>query len=326
MMWVLVALFAADGGVVDAGVKAATGPAPEVRLECAPSPVKIGQKLTCTLQAAHANDVSISVLAPPELVATDAGPATPGPTGNLITTRVFTQQVLSMKPLKITGLTVVWHESDGGEGRAPVPEQKILVESVLADVQEPKFATFEAPEPEDAATFSARRGPTSMPVTNWPLIVGLWILAGLIVGIGAGVAIKRWRDARFVDEGPWVDPRPAHVIAYEKLDALTAEDLPGHGELMAYYVRLSEIVRDYLERRFRFPALEMTSEEIRAQVERMGLAREGRQGVADFLTETDLVKFADFAPSASEVDTVLKQAYGVVATTQVPGERRESTA
>ncbi len=45
MMLVLVALFAADAGLVDAGPPVAKGPPPEVRLECAPSPVKIGQKL-----------------------------------------------------------------------------------------------------------------------------------------------------------------------------------------------------------------------------------------------------------------------------------------
>ena len=99
-MLVLVIMLAADGGVAaaaasapDAGPKPAKGPAPEVRLECAPSPVKIGQQLTCTLKVAHPNDVSITVLAPPDLVTVEAEPAAPGPTGNLITTRVLTHQV-----------------------------------------------------------------------------------------------------------------------------------------------------------------------------------------------------------------------------------------
>jgi len=277
------------------------------------------------LKVAHPQDVSITVLAPPELVAVQADPAAMGPTGRLVTTRVFTHQVRSMKAVRVTGLTVVWHESDGGEGRLPVEPQKIVVESVLGDVPEPKWTTFEAPGDEDPAAFWARRGPQSMPVTNWSLIIGLLVLGGLALGIGVGVAVKRWRDARVVDTGPWVDPRPAHVIAYEKLDSLTAENLPAQGELMAYYVGLSEIVRDYLERRFRFFALEMTSEEIRACVDELDLSPEGRAGIDGFLTETDLVKFADFAPTESAVDTVLKQAYGVVAATR-PADAPESDA
>lgn len=331
-MLLLVILLGADAGVaaaaaapvVDAGVapvpdpgpKPAKGPPPEVRLECLPTPVRIGQRLTCTLKVAHRSDVSVTVLAPPDLVTVEAGPAAPGPTGNLITTRVLTHQVRSMKPVRIEGLTVVWNESDGGEGRVPVEQQKMPVESVLGDVPEPKWVTFSEPGDEDPAVFWARRGPKSMPVTNWALIIGLVVLAAILLGVGVGVAVKRWRDGRVVDVGPWVDPRPAHVIAYERLDRLSADDLPGRGEVMAYYVGLSEIVRDYLERRFRFGAPEMTSEEIRGEIVGLELTPEGRTGIDDFLSETDLVKFADFAPSDSAIDTVLKQAYGVVAATR----------
>ena len=339
----LLVVLLADAGVAaavspDGGPAPAKGPPPEVRLECAPNPVRIGDTLTCTLQAAHRDDVSVSVTAPAELVpeqraplADQAGEAQRGPTGKLITTRVFTQQVRTMKPLKVKGLTVVWREAEGGEGRLEVPAETIPVQSVLGTEAAPKWRTFDEPGEEAPVDFWSRRGPMAFLVTNWPLVIALGALLVVTVGVGVGVLVKRRLDARFVDTGPPVDPRPAHVIAYEKLDWLAAEQLPAAGLVMDYYVRLSEIVRDYLERRYHFGALEMTSEEIRAEVAVLGLSGDARLGVDDFLNETDLVKFADFAPSESEIDTVMRLARGLVAQTQVAEDAssapaRESTS
>jgi hypothetical protein len=131
---------------------------------------------------------------------------------------------------------------------------------------------------------------------------------------------------------PVVDTRPAHVIALEKLEQLDREHLPEQGLAKAYYFRLSEIVRDYLERRYRFGALEMTSDEIRthlaaAEVAARGVSHgaaeaavtaEGRRAVEAFLDETDLVKFADFAPTESAAETVMRAARGIIALTRAP--------
>jgi hypothetical protein len=108
--------------------------------------------------------------------------------------------------------------------------------------------------------------------------------------------------------------------------------LPEQGLAKAYYFRLSEIVRDYLERRYSFGALEMTSDEIRTHLAvaeaaaRSGargtadaaVTAEGRRAVEAFLDETDLVKFADFAPTESAAETVMRAARGIIALTRAP--------
>ncbi len=60
---------------------------------------------------------------------------------------------------------------------------------------------------------------------------------------------------------PYVNPDPAHVIALRDLERLMSEKLWEKGEIKAYYTRLTEILRQYLENRFSVYSLEMTTDE-----------------------------------------------------------------
>jgi hypothetical protein len=55
---------------------------------------------------------------------------------------------------------------------------------------------------------------------------------------------------------------PAHVIAYEKLEKLKSEKLWQEGKLKAYHSLLTDILREYIENRFKIQALEQTTDEI----------------------------------------------------------------
>lgn len=333
-LWALIALFAPDAGVlaggepaaaapVDAGAPAAPdtpppakGPPPEVTLDCAPDPIRIGEALVCTLTALHPPDVSITVTAPPAFAPDDPLPATPRPDGRLETIRRFTLRPDSLRKVRVDGLAVIWQESTGGEGRLTLPRKIINTRSVLGGVPDPTFRDFDNPGEAGPDPFWNAHGPLPWRVFNWPLFIALCVLGATALGVGIGVAIKRWLDARRPDPGPPVDPRPAHVIAFEALDRLAAEDLPGQGRVGDYYVRLSEIIRAYLDRRFGIDAPEMTSNQIRTWAERAPITTEARLGLDDFLTETDLVKFADLNPTPSELDTVTRLGRGLISLTR----------
>ena len=145
------------------------------------------------------------------------------------------------------------------------------------------------------------------------LMVPAWVMIGIFL-----LARRFLRKPEV--EVEWVDPRPAHVIAFERLDKLQADDLPGNGDVKGYYTRLSEIVRFYLELRYGFTALEMTSDEIREQVEQFSLTGKARVGIHDFLSESDLVKFAGFSPEQSAIDTIMRLARGRIELTRAPDE------
>ncbi len=329
LIWPALA-WAADGGAVDAGAPDAApdaapaappakGPPPEITYDCAPDPVRIGEAVVCTLTAVHPADVSVTVTAPPAFEMAPPAPASTREDGKLETIRTFTTRPTSMRKVRVGGVAVIWQESTGGEGRVQLDRKVIATRSVLGGEGDPAFRDY-----DDVA--EATHGAVPYRVFNWPLFIALCVLGGGAVGLGIGVAIKRWLDGRHVDEGPPVDPRPAHVIAYEALDRLAAEDLPGQGRVGEYYVRLSEIIRAYLDRRYGVDAPEMTSDQIRAWAVGAELTSEARLGLDDFLAETDLVKFADFSPTESELDTVTRLARGLIALTRRPDRELEATA
>ena len=250
---------AADAGPAETpppGPPPAKGPPPAIKMECAPDPVRIGERLVCTLTAVHRPDVSIEVTAPENFAVDPSTPAKPRDDGLLETVRTLGVRPDSMRKVRVRGLSVVYTEASGGVGTVAVPPQIVSTKSVLGGATDPSFRTFETPtggaEGEDAAAardgFFDRHGPLPYRVFNWPLFIALCVLGALGLGVGIGVLVKRYLDANRVDPGPPVDPRPAHVIALAELEALLAEDLPGEGRVGEFYVRLSEIVRRYLQR------------------------------------------------------------------------------
>ncbi len=101
------------------------------------------------------------------------------------------------------------------------------------------------------------------------------------------------------------------------LEQLHREQLPLQGRVEEYYVRLSTIVRVYIENRFGLRAPEMTTEEF-LQVASSGQAlSEGhRRALQEFLMRCDLVKFARYQPSGQEAEEAWCAAQRFVQETQ----------
>jgi hypothetical protein len=134
-------------------------------------------------------------------------------------------------------------------------------------------------EPKDIAP------PLSLSRPGWP--IAAWFLPGVVVAAIA-VAVHLWRRrlsaARL---------QPAHLVALAELDRLQQAGLEDAGHVDAFYVRLSAILRRYLDWRFGLRALMQTTEEFVAALP----AAEGglapyRPLLAALLANFDLVKFA----------------------------------
>jgi hypothetical protein len=96
--------------------------------------------------------------------------------------------------------------------------------------------------------------------------------------------------------------RPADVIAYSELAKLKAMNLPEQGRVKEYYIILSDIIRRYLEKRFSYRAPEMTTEEFMNYVkQKEELSGENKNILKDFLTHSDMVKFAKYGPTLLEM-------------------------
>jgi hypothetical protein len=112
-------------------------------------------------------------------------------------------------------------------------------------------------------------------------------------------------------------PRPAHEVALEALRKLRESDLLATGQIKAFYIELSEIVRRYIEGRYFVPALELTTGELMADLKQVSLASEARDVLRNLLEMSDLVKFAKYAPANEEHERALQLAESFVETTKL---------
>jgi hypothetical protein len=168
------------------------------------------------------------------------------------------------------------------------PEGEVTAPPVFIDVKPPNL-----PKDVDIADI---KGPMSARRALWP-----WLAAALL-GAAAWEAWRRWksRPAGAVASDPAQPPVAPEVKAAEALADLAASGLWERGEFAAYYLRLTDILRSYLEDRFGESATAMTSSEVARLIKSKGLDLNLTSALRDVLMRADLVKFARITPQGTE--------------------------
>jgi hypothetical protein len=135
------------------------------------------------------------------------------------------------------------------------------------------------------------------------IIVAVLLAVVLTILIGRW-AFKRWRR-RALEQS--LASRPPHEVALEALQQLLAKKLIESGRQREFCFEVSEIFRRYMQARFGFPAIDLTTEEILPCVEDNGIVKDTLKPlVREFLTSTDLVKFARYLPTRDELDRIIE--------------------
>lgn len=162
------------------------------------------------------------------------------------------------------------------------------------------------------------RGPLGIARNWWALVP--WVLLAAAVGGGA-VYLYRQRRARPVVQvaKPKVPPRPFHLVALEALDELERSSLLERGRVKRWHVRVSEIIRTYVEGQLEVPALEMTTGEVVAGLRGAALGGGVTGAFHAFLARCDLVKFAKLRPGTDESRELLGAARSLVRMTSGTG-------
>jgi hypothetical protein len=146
-----------------------------------------------------------------------------------------------------------------------------------------------------------------------------WILIITLVGIIAWLAVRFLWKLKKSDSGAetYIPPEPAHVIAFRELEKLKNEELWQKGEVKKYYTTLTEILRRYLENRFRVFSLELTTAETLESLIKTGFKKNGSYNdLKAVLTGADLVKFAKHNPVASENESHFQNSWNFVISTK----------
>lgn len=144
------------------------------------------------------------------------------------------------------------------------------------------------------------KGPLSIARSWWGVV--LW---AALAAAAAGGGFYAWRRRRsrpaLARPGPPPPPpRPHHVVALEALAELESSRLLEQGRVKEYHVRVSEIVRAYVEGQLEVPALEMTTGEVVDGLRSAALGAPLCDRFRSFLERCDLVKFAKLRPAGDD--------------------------
>jgi hypothetical protein len=119
----------------------------------------------------------------------------------------------------------------------------------------------------------------------------------LIVAIIVGIILwLRKRKSTYVKPEIRIIPLLPHEWAAKALDGLAEKKLWQHGEVKEHYTLLTDILREYLERRYAIHAKEQTSEEILVQLRQQQLSEVLLTDTEQLLSIADLIKFAKADP------------------------------
>lgn len=143
-----------------------------------------------------------------------------------------------------------------------------------------------------------------------------WIYVAIAAVVLAAIIVwlrKRRRKApeEAVEVKP-VDRRPPWTIAEEELKKLRESGLLEDEEYKLFYLRLTEILRAYLEPRYGIDALDRTTAELRDELKAINLDKVEFDLLFELFSSADLVKFAKFLPTVKESEADFQKGWRFV--------------
>ncbi|MGD0711057.1 MAG: hypothetical protein ABR968_07715 [Bacteroidales bacterium] len=193
---------------------------------------------------------------------------------------------------------------------------QVLTDSILLNVKNIPVDTTKA--------FKDIKGPMGVPWTlkeMLPYILGAILLAAIIWFIIYYLRKRKKGESLLSFSKP---KRPAHEEALLALEELRNKKLWQNNKVKEYYVELTEITRNYIEKRYGVIALEMTTDEIISALSPFSIKDELKKKLRQTFVLADLVKFAKAFPLPNEHDTCLDTAIEFVKETK-PVEVQQPT-
>jgi len=145
-----------------------------------------------------------------------------------------------------------------------------------------------------------------------------WLMLAAAVGLLATLAwfyIRNRKKNKPLIKLPSKPQKPPHVMALEMLEALRREQVWQKGQVKEYYTRLTDILREYFEKRYGVNAAEMTSDEILSAMKDFLTEASTHSDLKKLLTLSDLAKFAKGQPVGAENELSLTYARTIVLNT-----------
>ena len=143
--------------------------------------------------------------------------------------------------------------------------------------------------------------------SDWSLVFWLSVLLLVLLGVAAYPYVRLRDNKPLIKSFKLVKRLLPHQRAMKEIEQIKADKMVSSENQKEYYTKLTDTLRRYIEERYKFSAMEMTSSEI---IER--LTQDGDQKSLDELrqlfTTADLVKFAKYSTLINENDMNLVNA------------------
>jgi hypothetical protein len=276
-------------------------PAAAARLETSVEPreARVGDRVVLTVTMVPGPKETPVPFEPPA----DLGPFALVAHTSSGTVHTLTLAVFEVDAATIPALTFRYLDAKGRAHSVETPEIPVQVKSVL---------------PPGARDIKGLKGKLrALPPSPW------WLLAAALAGAGIAAAVLyKKKPALFgAAAPPAVPPDEEALRALDELESLL--DAPAK----AYYSRLTDLWRLYIERRFGLSALDRTTSEMIPLLKQLPIPAEDRVPFRELLETADLAKFARFESPADERRRHRDRVRDfVLATRPRPAEKEEAPA
>ena len=166
------------------------------------------------------------------------------------------------------------------------------------------------------------------PIWWWGIIRWILLVLGILLLIDLAFWLWKWYEKHHQPAEETIDPellRPADEVALEKLDEIKAQKIWKDGKVKEYQTELTDVVREYIGRRFDVHSTEKTSDETLQEM-KSKVDKDLYTRLKSMLQLADLVKFAKWHTTPDENETALMTAYDFVnETKEVVTDENEPT-
>ena len=247
-----------------------------------------------------------------------------------LTEQIDVVKVLPVDTFSDAGISLFtqnWIVTSFDSGQQVIPPFELVINGEEKET-DPFLLQVETMEVDTTQAIKNIKGVQGVPISfldwikyHWQWFAGLGVMAILITGIF--LILRNRKKELKIPEKKIVPTIPPHITALSRLNKLSKSKLWQQNEVKKHHSEISEILREYLEFQFDFPALEQTTGEVMQAIRLTDIESKQQKLLRRILMLSDLVKYAKEKPGDAENMEMLNLALEFVNATKPIEEKVE---
>ena len=247
-----------------------------------------------------------------------------------LTEQIDVVKVLPVDTLSEAGINLFtqnWIITSFDSGQQVIPPFELVINGEETET-DPFLLQVETIKVDTTQAIKNIKGVQGVPISfldwikyHWQWFAGLGVMAILIFGIF--LILRNRKKELKVPVKKAAPTIPPFITALKRLNNLKESKIWQQGEVKKHHSEISEILREYLEFQFAFPALEQTTGEVMQAIRLTEISSDQQKQLRRMLMLSDLVKYAKEKPGNDENLEMLNLAIEFVNVTKPVEEKVE---